>query len=72
MDLKDYWGHPTEFERRMDHVLCDMRCSTCLVYLDDVISFVATVSEALLQLEEILEAKKITFMQMEVAFRPGL
>ena len=39
----------------MDHVLCDMRWSRCLVYLDDVISFGTTAPEALLRLEEVLE-----------------
>ena len=62
----------------MDRVLCGMRWSRCLVYLDDVISFGATVSEALFRLEEVLEqlsdfglqlkAKKCTFMQTEVGF----
>ena len=54
----------------MDRVLCVMRWSRCLVYLDDVIS----ASEALTRLEEVLEclssfglqikAKKCTFMQV--------
>ena len=39
---------PATFERLMDRVLCGMRWSRCLVYLDDVISFGVTVSEALL------------------------
>ena len=30
---------PATFERRDDRVLCGMRWSRCLVYLDDVISF---------------------------------
>ena len=34
------------FERLMDRVLCGMRWSRCLVYLDDVISFGGTVTEA--------------------------
>ena len=45
---------PTTFERLMDHVLCGMRWSRCLVYLDDVISFGGTVTEALGRLEEVL------------------
>ena len=62
----------------MDHVLCGMRWSRCLAYLDDVISFGATVSEALFRLEEVVDrlrdfglqfkAKKCTFMQTEVEF----
>ena len=62
----------------MDRVLCGMRRSRCLVYLDDVISFGVTVSEALLRLEEVLDrliylglqlkATKCIFMQTEVAF----
>ena len=69
---------PATFERLMDRVLCGMRWSRCLVYLDDVISFGKTISEALLCLEEVLarlsefglqlKAKKCTFMQTEVAF----
>ena len=47
--------HERTFERLMDRVLCGMRWSRCLVYLDDVISFGATVSEALLRLEEVLD-----------------
>ena len=52
--------------------------SRCLVYLDDVISFGGTVTEALERLEEVLcrlnnfglqlKAKKCTFMQTEVVF----
>ena len=62
----------------MDRVLCGMRWSRCLVYLDDVISFGVSVSDALIRLEEVLcrlsdfglqlKAKKRTFMQTEVAF----
>ena len=69
---------PATFERLMDRVLCGMRWSRCLVYLDDVISFGASISEALARLEEVLcrlsdfglqlKVKKCTFMQTEVAF----
>ena len=69
---------PATFERFMDRVLCGMRWSRCLVYLDDVISFGKSVPEALMRLEEVLarlsdfglqlKAKKCTFMQTEVAF----
>ena len=69
---------PATFERLMDRVLCGMRWSRCLVYLDDVISFGGTVTEALERLEEVLcrlrnfglqlKAKKCTFMQTEVVF----
>ena len=62
----------------MDRVLCGMRWSRCLVYLDDVISFGGTVTEALRRLEEVLchlgnfslqlKATKCTFMQIEVVF----
>ena len=45
---------PATFERLMDRVLCGMRWSRCLVYLDDVISFGTDASEALLCLEEVL------------------
>ena len=63
---------PATFERLMDRVLCGMRWSRCLVYLDDVISFGGSVTEALGRLEEVLchlsnfglqlKAKKCTFM----------
>ena len=69
---------PATFERLMDRVLCGMRWSRCLVYLDDVISFGKTVPEAIWRLEEVLarlsdfglqlKAKKCTFMQTEVGF----
>ena len=69
---------PATFKRLMDRVLCGMRWSRCLVYLDDVISFGKSVPEALMRLEEVLarlsnfglqlKAKKCTFMQTEVAF----
>ena len=39
---------PTTFERLMDRVLCGIRWSRCLVYLDDVISFGMGALEALL------------------------
>ena len=45
---------PATFARLMDRVLCGMRWSRCLVYLDDVISFGGTIAEALARLEEVL------------------
>ena len=64
---------PATFERLMDRVLCGMRWSRCLVYLDDVISFGWSIQEALARLEDVLgrlsdfglhlKAKKCTFMQ---------
>ena len=45
---------PATFERLMDRVLCGMRWSRCLVYLDDVISFGKSIPEALMRLEEVL------------------
>ena len=45
---------PVTFERLLDWVLCGMRWSQCLVYLDDVISFGVSVSEAVVRLEEVL------------------
>ena len=69
---------PATFERLMDRVLCGMRWSRCLVYLDDVISFGKSVPDAIWRLEEVLarlsdfglqlKAKKCTFMQTEVGF----
>ena len=69
---------PATFERLMDRVLCGMRWSRCLVYLDDVISFGRSIPEALARLEEVLgrlsdfglqlKVKKCTFMQTEVIF----
>ena len=45
---------PATFECLMDRVLCGMWWSWCLIYLDDVISFGASFSEALARLEEVL------------------
>ena len=71
---------PATFERLLDRVLCGMRWSRCLVYLDDVNSFGGTVMEALARLEEVLghlsnfglqlKAKKCTFMH--IVGRTGL
>ena len=71
---------PATFDRLMDQVLCRMRWSRCLLYLDDVISFGRSIPEALVRLEEVLarlsdfglqlKVKKCTFMQTEVIF-PG-
>ena len=44
---------PATFEHLMDRVLCGMRWSRCFFYLDDVISFGASVSEVLIRLEEV-------------------
>ena len=62
----------------MDLLLCGMRWSRCLVYLDVVISFGTSILEALTRLEEVLsrlsdfglqlKANKCTFMQTKVAF----
>ena len=64
---------PATSKHIMDRVLCGMRWSRCLVYLDDVISFGTSIPEALTRLEEVLsqlsdfglqlKAKKCTFMQ---------
>ena len=68
---------PATLERLMDRVLCGMRWSRCLVYLDDVISFGKSIPEARARLEVLarisdfglqLKAKKCTFMQTEVGF----
>ena len=66
---------PATFKRLMDRVLCGMRWSRCLVYLDDVISFGGSVTEALARLEEVLcqlsnfgLQLKAKFMQTEVVF----
>ena len=40
-------GAPATFERLMDRVLQGLRWSRCLVYLDDIISFGSTFSDAL-------------------------
>ena len=65
--------------RVMSFGLCNAPATfECLVYLDDVISFGGTITEALAQLEEVLgrlsnfglqlKVKKCTFMQTEVVF----
>ena len=61
---------PATFERLMDHVLCGVRWSRCLAYLDDVISF-GGLEEVLCRLSNFglqLMARKCTFMQTEVVF----
>ena len=74
---------PATFERVMDRVLCGMCWSGCLVYLDDVISFGGTVTEAFGRLDEVLchlsnfglqlKATKCTLMQTgHIVGRTGL
>ena len=47
---------PATFECLMDRVLCGMRWSRCLVYLEDVISFGRSIPEAIARLEEVWAA----------------
>ena len=56
---------PATFERLMDRVLCGMRWSRCLVYLDDIISFGTTAPEALQRLEEVLERLSVFGLQLK-------
>ena len=58
---------PATFERLMDRVLCGMHWSRCLVYLDDVISFGGTVTEALARLEEVLGRLSKFGLQLKAA-----
>ena len=44
---------PATFQRLMEHVLAGLHWSTCLVYLDDIIVFSATVEEHLERLKEV-------------------
>ena len=72
------------FDGLMDSVLCGVRWSRCLVYLDDVISYGTSIPEALTRLEEMLsrlsdfglqlKAKKCTFMAFlgHIVGRTGL
>ena len=57
---------PATFERLMDRVLCGMRWSRCIVYLDDVISFGTDATEALTHLEEVLERLSSFGLQLKV------
>ena len=45
---------PATFQRMMDLVLADLKWTTCLVYLDDVIVFSTTFSQHLERLESVL------------------
>ena len=51
---------PATFERLMDRVLQGLRWSRCLVYLDDIISFVSTFDGTLTNLTLIFEFLRIT------------
>ena len=44
---------PSEFQRLMDCVLCELSYMTCLVYLDDVIVFGSTFEKELTRLNEV-------------------
>lgn len=45
---------PSTFQRLMDLVLADLQWTTCLVYLDDIITFGRTFQEHLARLDEVL------------------
>ena len=60
-----FGNSPVTFERLMDRVLCGMRWSRCLVYLDDVISFGTSILEALLRQEEVLSRLSDIWLQLK-------
>ena len=58
---------PATFERLMDRVLQGLQWSRCLVYLDDVISFGSTFSDALHNLTLIFERLRSYGLQLKYA-----
>ena len=56
---------PATFERLMDQVLQGLRWSRCLVYLDDIISFVTTFGDALDKLKSIFERLRMFGLQLK-------
>ena len=56
---------PATFERLMDQVLQDLRWTRCLVYLDDIISFGSTFSDALDNLTLIFERLRSCGLQLK-------
>ena len=56
---------PATFERLMDRVLQGLRCSRCLVYLDDIISFGTTFDDALDNLTLIFERLRSYGLQLK-------
>ena len=56
---------PATFERLMDRVLQGLRWSRCLVYLDDIISFGSTFSDALDNLTLIFERLRSYGLQLK-------
>ena len=56
---------PATFERLMDRVLQGLRWSRCLVYLDDIISFGGTFSDALSNLTLIFERLRSYGLQLK-------
>ena len=61
---------PATFERLMDRVLCGMRWSRCLVYLDDAISFGTSIPEALARLEEVAVSNSVIVGRTGLACDP--
>lgn len=69
---------PATFQRVMDHVLKDLIGKCCLVYMDDIIIFSASLQEHLVNLSKVLQAlekvnlkiqlDKSEFLRKEVAF----
>ena len=56
---------PATCERLMDQVLQGLRCSRCLVYLDDIISFGTTFGDALDNLTSIFEGLRTYGLQLK-------
>ena len=57
--------HQATFERLMDRVLQGLRLTRCLVYLDDIISFGSTFSDALDNLTLIFERLRSYGLQLK-------
>ena len=56
---------PATFERLMDQILQGLRCSRCLVYLDDIISFGTTFEDALDNLTLIVKRIRAYGLQLK-------
>ncbi|KAG0733328.1 hypothetical protein G6F57_018736 [Rhizopus arrhizus] len=58
---------PATMQRLMDSVLAGLKWQTCLVYLDDIITFSATFEQHLLDLREILLRLRSASLKVKLA-----
>ena len=55
---------PATFQRLMEHSLRDLNMQTCIIYIDDIVTFALTVEQLLDRLRQVFERLRKTGMKM--------